>query len=426
MRFAFGPHLLRFGRETRFTRRESKLDAVTFLQGLTSGWLLNPNATLNELAGTIAAHGASVTPQGVHARFTRESTLLALQALQSAVTRAVKAEENLSGLLARFPSVLLLDSSIINLPSELASLWRGTGNGWSARNAENVSALKASVILDLVTGELRGPTISEGRVHDRATTLQGFTPEVGSLRVTDLGYFTLSRFQELSDEGCFFLSRLRAGVRVLDENNRRLHLPSFLEGEEGVDANVTLGEQRLSCRLLAVRVPDAVSEARRAALRREGTRRKQGVSGERHSLTRWTILVTNAPSELLSVSDALALYGARWQVEVLFRLWKKTNCVAGRRSGRPYRVATETLVKLLGVLVQHWLLVASCWGVRARSLERAAGVLRSHVLSISRNLWRDERLLEELLALRVSLQHCRTDARRARPSTHQKLNEKQT
>ena len=36
----------------------------------------------------------------------------------------------------------------------------------------------------------------------------------------------------------------------------------------------------------------------------------------------WTIVVTNVPRELLNVEEAMLLARLRWQIELLFKLWK--------------------------------------------------------------------------------------------------------
>src|SRR5262249_28717415 len=44
----------------------------------------------------------------------------------------------------------------------------------------------------------------------------------------------------------------------------------------------------------------------------------------------------------------------RWQIELLFRLWKDEGQVDQTRGRKPERVLCELLAKLLGQVVQHW------------------------------------------------------------------------
>src|SRR5690606_30611247 len=107
-------------------------------------------------------------------------------------------------LLARFPAVLLHDSTTISLPDLLAEQFRGCG-GSRGRVA---AAIKAHLRLELRTGCLEGPLLQDGRAHDRAV---GFRrrPEPGSLLVRDLGFFQLDELAAEAGSGRYWLSRLK-------------------------------------------------------------------------------------------------------------------------------------------------------------------------------------------------------------------------
>ena len=116
-----------------------------------------------------------------------------------------------------------------------------------------------------------------------------------------------------------------------------------------------LGEvHRLPARLLAVRGPQAVADERRRRL--WAVARKKGcmVSARRLALAAWIMLVTNVPSDRLTVREVLGR--TRWQIELLFKLWKSHGRVDESRSLKPWRILCEVYAKLLAMVVQHWLL----------------------------------------------------------------------
>jgi IS4 transposase len=103
-----------------------------------------------------------------------------------------------------------------------------------------------------------------------------------------------------------------------------------------IDEPVYLGKtQRVAARLLAVRVPAEVANQRRRRLRLDGQRRSQPLSARRLALADWTILITNVPPEQLSLEEALVLIRARWQIELLFKLWKSHGNIDEWRSASP-------------------------------------------------------------------------------------------
>jgi hypothetical protein len=146
-----------------------------------------------------------------------------------------------------------------------------------------------------------------------------------SLHLTDLGYFSLARFQSLSDQQQCWRSRYKTGTLVWDTDGVWWDLPDLLAAQSGVvvDLPVRLGQAgTLACRLLAVRAPQEVLDQRRRRLHTDARRRGTTPSAASLALTAWTILITNVPVERLTVQEALIVARTRWQIELLFKLWK--------------------------------------------------------------------------------------------------------
>jgi hypothetical protein len=105
--------------------------------------------------------------------------------------------------------------------------------------------------------------------------------------------------------------------------------------------------------------------------------RKHKKTGKaRLQLLGWTILITNVPQELLSVDEALVLARLRWQIELLWKLWKQGGKVDTWRSAKPYRILTEIYAKLLGCLITHWVTLLECWQAPNRSMVKARQVMQ--------------------------------------------------
>jgi hypothetical protein len=136
----------------------------------------------------------------------------------------------------------------------------------------------------------------------------------------------------------------------------------------------------------------------------------------------WTLVVTNAPAALLSLCEALVLLRARWQVELLFKLWKSYGHIDESRSAKPWRVACEVFAKLLAMVVQHWILLTGCWAVPARSLVKAAQTLRQHALHLLCSLSAGAALCAAMATVqRCVATGCRLNRRKKHPNTYQLL-----
>jgi hypothetical protein len=99
-------------------------------------------------------------------------------------------------------------------------------------------------------------------------------------------------------------------------------------------------------------------------------------------LADWTILLTDAPAKLLSLPEALVLLRERWQMELLYKLWKQDGQVDEWRTANPWRVLCELYAKLIGLLLQHWLMLLFAWHDEQRSLVKLAHVVRDTAASL--------------------------------------------
>jgi hypothetical protein len=154
------------------------------------------------------------------------------------------------------------------------------------------------------------------------------------------------------------------------------------------------------------------------------TARKKGrtVSARRLALAAWTMLVTNVPAERLTVREALVLGCARWQIELLFKLWKSHGRVDESRSLKPWRILGEVYAKLLAMVVQHWLCLVSCWTYPHRSLTNAAQTVQKHALHMASAFGRLISLVMAITTVKRCLAAgCRMNRRKRHPNTYQLL-----
>jgi hypothetical protein len=407
-------------RTTRFVQRTSPLSGATFSQTLVFGFLGNPQATLEELTQTAAALGVEISPQALDQRFTTSAAACLQQVLLTAIARVITAEPVTIPLLQRFTAVYVQDSSTIVLPDVFAAQWHGCGGSTASGTS---AALKLQARLEMCRGRL-DIQLQEGRASDRAAVLPSPLP-ARALRLADLGYWSLGAFAALAQHEVFWLSRLQLQTAVYDATGDRRELLELLEAQptDTIELAVTLGEsQRLASRLLAVRVPQDVADARRRRLRKAARDKGRQVSATRLALAAWNIFVTNVPPERLTLREALVLGRMRWQIELLFKLWKSHGRVDESRSTKPWRILCEVYAKLLAMLVQHWVFLISCWAYPDRSLTKAAQTVQKHALHLASAFASVKRLTEALLTVKRCLAAgCRMNRRKKHPNTYQLL-----
>lgn len=278
---------------------------------------------------------------------------------------------------------------------------------------------------ELLSGRLDGPILSEGREHDTKTSLYREPVKENSLTLNDLGFFHLAHFRELHEQGAFFLSRLKSGTNVMHPDGRLICLEQrlFMETASIVEMPVLLGKkERLPVRLIALRLEPAERNKRLENLKEKARSSHQPTSPTALALVGWTIMVTNAPLEKLAASNVWNVYRVRWQIELLFRLWKKDGKWGESRSQKPWRVLCEVYAKALVGVIKHRSLQACGWLEPEHSLEKASeavcGFAILFLYGFTANTGVSIAMALEALSL-VIRNNCKISSRRKRPSTWQ-------
>ena len=408
-----------------YTKRpdRAKFTASTLTQTLVLGWLAHPDARVEQLAHSAARVGVEVSPQAIDQRFTLETAALLQEVLATSMQHLIAADPVALPILQRFTGVRVHDSTTIVLPDGLAQQWSGCG-GTSSEHTS--SALKCGVQFDLLTGALCGLELADGRASDHRLAIQHASLPKGSLRLADLGFYDLGVLTTLSAADVYWLSKLEPNALISDATARERPLLAFVQALGEVaqwEGAVWVGKgQRLQARLLIQRVPQEVADQRRRRIRK--TARDKGLtpSAAALALAAWTVLITNIPPELLTLSEALVVAKVRWQIELLFKLWKSHGQLDKWRSAKEARILCEIYAKLLAMVVQHWVLVVSCWRYVDRSLVKAAQVVRDHAVELASARARLERLDEVLHTIeRVLKGTARMNTRKKHRNTYQLL-----
>jgi hypothetical protein len=403
-----------------------------------------PEASYSQLQHVAASLGVPVSNQAIEQRIGPASAVLMRQLLEEAVRQVIVSEARVPEVLGRFNGVYLQDGTIISLPQELAEAWPGCGGSTPEAGK---SSLRAQVRLELTHGQMQGPWLQPGRAAERSGEAHETPLPPGCLYNVDLGYFTLSEMRRHGKQGRFWLTQAKATVKLYDARGQCWDLLDLLEaqGRDRIDLPVQVGvKERLAARLIAVRVCDEPLPARRKRAntqpssppkgcqppgkrrgamqgKRQRWRKNRRVSPARLRLLEWTVLLTNVPGEHLSLDEALVLARCRWQIDLLWKLWKQHGKLDTWRSLKPYRVLTEIFAKLLGLVITHWLTLVGCWQTPNRSLVKAKQVVQWMAPGLALALAGDVPLERLVKRTADSMRGCTLNARDKQPCNYQLL-----
>ena len=248
----------------------------------------------------------------------------------------------------RFRNRLLsLDASVIDL---CASLY-----DW-AKYQRTKGAVKLHLILDHDGYLPCFAVVTEGREHD-LTVAKWLSFEPGTIVVFDRGYTDYSYFGRLTDEGVFFVTRMKAGA-----------LYEVLENRPVPQNRNVLADQ---------------------VIRLTGSGASEKCP---HPLRRIEVLDPETGQVLVFLSNHLefgattvaAIYKERWQIELFFKALKQNLRVKTFVGTTANALKTQIWTALIAVLLLKYLQLKSKY---AWSLSNLVALLRMN-LFVYRDLWR--------------------------------------
>jgi hypothetical protein len=347
-------------KETGFIQRERQVTGACFAQTLVLGGMGQPEGTRKQLHQSASRSGMQVSLQGLDQRFTVRAVDFMRRMLEEGIAQMVESEVT-RGILPHFKGVYLTDCTQIK--------WAGLG-------------IKMAVRLELQHGALQ-IHLTDIQQNDQKTVIIDRHLEPGALHLADLGFFKLKRFSDWNTLGVFWLSRFKVGTIVTTLDGHELDLKQVLTGQEPIAVAVKIGKkQPVAAFLVASPLFDEALAKRQARLKEQARLDQRPLSQRQTDLAHWTIYLSNIPD--LTFPQAFILARMRWQIELLFKLWKSYAKVMISRSSDPIRQQVEGYAKLLGVLIAHWMLLVTGWQQDRLGVIDALRILQAYVPLLQR------------------------------------------
>jgi len=154
-----------------------------------------------------------------------------------------------------------------------------------------------------------------------------------------------------------------------------------------VELNLWVGlKHRIPCRLLAIRLSPEVVQEKRRRVRETARRKGRPVNSAGLAWLEWSIFITNVPLEWLTLNQVALMYRLRWQIELLFKLWK-SECQLDRIAGHlRARVLCEIYAKLIGAVVFQYITFPLRWAERELSPIKAMQTFRRLAVALANSL----------------------------------------
>lgn len=365
--------------QEKLVTRQKKVNGPVFLKTLVCSFMQNDHPSLSEMVQLANSFGLSISEQGFSKRF-NENAFKFLEAVFLEVSQHMfdsKEKVDLK-LLNKFSSVSACDTSTVCLPDVFHKMFRGLGDKLSKKK----SSIKLDTSIELLKGNLK-INITEGITPDNKTQSALELGKTDSLQLRDLAYFDLSRFAKQSENKVYFISRYKSGVNLFNEDNSVIDLLKLFKDLKSKNLNyyeftaLAGNKEKVSLRVILSKIENKkVAKKRRKKSKRKARKNKSKQTPLSKALSNWSILVTNVPKETLSGKECYEVYRMRWQIELVFKLWKEFCKVDESNSQNPWRVLCEIYAKLIGILVQHWIVQNSQWQRKNKSFKKGYNAVR--------------------------------------------------
>ena len=298
--------------KTGFIKRERKIKSEVIFWVLTLGFCVHNQRTIAGLKRLYEIEAnISISDSSWYDRFTPELVEFLHQCVIHGIEELAKEPgRKLSKKLENFQDVLIQDSTIVRLHSSLADKFP------AARSRTVAAGLKIGVMVSAVVNGPKTIALYAEKTAEIKTLRIG--PWIKDrILLVDLGFYKNQMFARVEENGGFFVSRIKKNMD-----------PIIVSIEEGVTKTMCkdfIGKRTSQCiQQFPGKDVDAVVRIAFKRRKYKGTQKKDEmrvrlVAAYNDEDEKHHIYITNIQKDVLNAKDIVKLYGARWDIELMFK-----------------------------------------------------------------------------------------------------------
>ncbi|TKA00084.1 IS4 family transposase [Bacillus thuringiensis] len=205
------------------------------------------------------------------------------------------------------------------------------------------------------------------RLHAATGTLRP-----GDLCIRDLGYFSLEDLDQMDQRGTYYISRLKLNTNVYVKNpapeyfkngaikkqseyiqiDVKQILKQLQPGEIFELKHAYIGDkQQLFARVIFNRLTEKQLQKRRAKIAKKEKSKNRTYSEKSKLVAGLNVYVTNTPWEWVPMEQVHELYTLRWQIEIIFKMWKSLFKIDHHRHVKQERLECQLYGKLIAIFL---------------------------------------------------------------------------
>jgi hypothetical protein len=305
-----------------------------------------------------------ITKQSLHSRFDHKAVSFLKGCLDLLVTKKIHYHGEKPQLQSKFNRVRIKDSTKFALPDSFSGYYKGYGG--VLHNSSSMISIQYEY--DFLSGKSLDLRLTQGTHNDQRDSAD-FTHDIREkdLFLRDLGYCTLPFLKLVDSAKAFFISRLypKTTLYVDQYSAEPLEVRDYFRklkkyGLEYIEANVFIGKKdRIPVRAI-ISLADEITyqkRIRKTAKQAKSTGNK--VSEAFKTRAKLNIMVTNVPKNMILAQNIRKVYAIRWQIELLFKVWKSQVTIKEFTTSNIHRFECQLYGKLIWIILNlnifHWI-----------------------------------------------------------------------
>lgn len=364
----------------------------------------NQCLSLNQLAVEAQEQcNVNISKQGLDFRMNNRAVEFIKSLLEKQISKHVAGTLDVA-LMRFFDRVRIKDSTKFDIYKQLKGFFPGFGG-----SASDASAC-IQYEFDLKSGKVLDLDLVPGRYSDSKDALEKVSDiHKNDLIIRDLGFFSLAVLSEIQKAKAFFISKLNFKTTVYEKKRGKLLELDFgklysnmkVSGVPKMEKQVLIGkEDRVPVRLIIELIPDEVYGERISKLNRYNHKKNRKTSTKYFERARFNLFVSNVDPKILTATTIPIFYKVRWQIELIFKVWKSTFGIHATRKMKIERFLCLLYSKLLLIMVNweiimvirnstyartgRWLSIDKCFKTLKRHCDLFRHILRDTTFTIEK------------------------------------------
>lgn len=343
-------------RQSGFVKRGSKLTGLRFTNLLVFSNGNLAETSLSEMCQEYEySYGQSLSKQSLDERFNESSVVFLKLLMQEVLSRHVPSDK-FKDLLPCCKTIRIKDATSFQLPEDLQNIYHGSGGHTSK------ACLKIQFEYDLKSGKIIDLSIGPYTTTDLTNSYETIeSVNRQDLLLRDLGYIGLDFLGKIQEKEAYFLNRIKSNINVWlrSKNDYFAELDLAKVEKQMRESNIKTREfsvclgsdKKVNCRLIVECLPEEVKAEKLRKAKRAAQREGRELGKDTISRIGLNLFVTNLKEEDIPKEQVWSLYRLRWQIELVFKVWKSIASVHKIKKAKRERIECHLYGKLLWVLL---------------------------------------------------------------------------